>query len=160
MPCCWQHGRISFSTEVENAILPYCQQEGRISFSTSGEIAEYGGCREVIGAICRQRSICFTLKLETPIHRTLPSFCSCASACQPSSRSASGSGQWIWYRSMVSTFKRRRLASHSRRTESAFNDRLISRFSFHTSAHFVKRYGRWERPASARATTSSEWPNP
>ena len=51
--CCWQYGRISFSTPRFNM--------------------EYGGCSEVIGAIFEMRSICATEKFDTPMYRTLPS---------------------------------------------------------------------------------------
>src|ERR1700743_1693002 len=43
--------------------------------------------------------------------RTMPCSLSSASVAQPSSMSATGSGQWIWYRSMASTPSRRRLPS-------------------------------------------------
>ena len=60
----------------------------------------------------------------------------------------------------VLTLRRRRLASHSRRTESRLSDLPICRFSSQIRAHLVKTYGRGDTPSSARATTSSECPRP
>src|SRR5271154_3823835 len=124
----------------EYTIVPMLcfKQNGRISVSTSGEIAEYGGCKEVTGPIGKHRSNCDTLKLDTPIQRTLPCFFRSFSAPHASSTSSFGSGQWIWYRSITSVFSRRRLASHSLRTESALSIPLISPFSFHVRSHLVK----------------------
>ena len=78
--------------------MPCCLQYGRISFSTARRISEYGGCWEVTGAIFSARLICSTLKFETPIQRTLPSFCRTAIVCQASSRPGplSEGGQCIW----------------------------------------------------------------
>ena len=90
-----------------------------------------------MGAIRRQRSICGASKFESPIQRTFPSRCSFAISDQPSSISESGCGQWIWYRSIVSTFSRRRLASHSRRTDSALSEPDIWPWSSHTRSHLV-----------------------
>ena len=59
--------------------------EGNICWSTSGCTSEYGGCKEVIGAMACARSICSTLKLETPIQLALPSRCNRAIVLQPSS---------------------------------------------------------------------------
>jgi hypothetical protein len=101
--------------------MPFCSQKGRISSSTSGCTSEYGGCSDVTGAISCAIVSSPTSQLLTPIQRTLPSRCSSAMVRQPSSFCAgsSSTGQWIWYRSMASTFSRRRLSSHSLRMESA-----------------------------------------
>ncbi len=112
--------------------------KGKISSSMSRWRSEYLGWSEQMGAIACARCICATLKFETPMLRTLPAFLSEARVAQPSSISRSGLGQWIWYRSMESTFRRLRLASHSRLIDSALRLRLISRRSFQTMLHFVK----------------------
>ena len=46
----------------------------RCPLRSHDESSEYGGCNEVTGAMALARRSCFTSKLETPIHRTLPSF--------------------------------------------------------------------------------------
>ena len=109
-----------------------------MSASISRRSIEYGGWSDVIGPNRDTRSICPAEKFDTPIQRTLPSFWSWAIAAQPSSRSSSGSGQCIWYRSMTSTFSRFRLASHSRRIESALRLWPIWRRSSQTMLHLVK----------------------
>ena len=89
--------------------------------------------------------------------------CKAASVAQPASTSAMSSvGQWIWYRSIASTRKRRSEASHSRRSEAGSSDSVIPPRPSSISAHLVKTYGRSlaGMPSSARATTSSLWPRP
>ncbi len=84
------------------------------------------------------RSSWATLKLQTPAQRTLPWAFRRCSASQPSSMSSAGLGQWIWYRSMQSSFRRRRLASHSRSTESRFRRFSIRPAASQAMAHLVK----------------------
>ena len=112
----------------------------------------------MIGAIFRQRSICSTVKFDTPMWRTLPARRSSAIAVQPSSMSASSTGQWIWYRSIASTCNRRRLSSTSRRISSRV--RRIPCLSSHTMPLLVKIRGLTGDCFTASPTIVSEWPSP
>jgi hypothetical protein len=71
-------------------------------------------------------------------------------------------GWWIWYRSIASTPSRVRLASHSRRSDSADSSLRTTPPSQHTREHFVNTIGRslGGSCAVARPTSSSERPSP
>ena len=125
-------------------------------------MSEKGGWSESTWRMRSQRSSKSTLKLDTPIARTLPASTSSTITRQDSSTGVPMlSGQWNWYRSIRSTPSRRSDASHSARIESGVSIRrgsaLRSRSS-HTMPHLVKIRG---RPSdgmlrSSRPTTSSE----
>jgi len=71
-------------------------------------INEKGGCSESTWRTRSQRSRSSTLKLLTPIARTLPSSTRrLISPHESSTGTPVSSGQWIWYRSIRSTPRRR-----------------------------------------------------
>jgi hypothetical protein len=80
----------------------------------------YWGCSVTIGASPRNCASndafwsCQPRKLLTPAYRILPARTASSKKPSVSSIGVSGSQAWAWYRSMVSTPSRRRLASRAR----------------------------------------------